>query len=1239
MNSFSNECRQKIALILTILVFLGTTAVVMAQDEPLRVRRNFMGMHNLKGGGVTPFQTGMDWTKTLVNDGFIMEWVSDYAPEAPDHWIAEAMARDLVPVVRVQQCQPDNDDCAPSVGYSVNVAAQILDWKVAHPAYANRLVYMQLWNEPGDARDFVPMDEYADFLVAAYRGIRQIENEYARAYPALDLKGTLQVMTPGQNDGWDTAFNHNPQAKFSFDVWATHPYPDMTPPWYNIHDGDYPSYWLKSIDGYIQDLDEVARTHNGVPGRRGFPVMITETCYGWFVGHSTEGWPKLTQEARAPFTVDAFFKHWYQWPEIIAVHPFLLSNVKWPGFEFVHSWTSQDVEYPFGVLEPANPYPVFSALKEARQEVQARGELAPARLVPYRGPVGKITGQVTRKDTGEPVPYATIYTDGYEFGHLTLYDGIYEIPNVPVGTYTLSFQKASYLPVSRTITVTEGQALTADFDVTFTGKTLELLYSVRDTDGICDENCANLNAVDHWQSFMTGPDTGFIKFAACQVHGEGVTMQFSIHEGGPGGPQVGPTTYSRNPVGAGDQMIGWEWPDGQEPRVEPNTRYWLHFQREDGQAIYTYASNANPYLSGNSSSSGGVDFYGTIYGLTREVNLTVGTLSGTVTDTGGLPISGASVTCQPGGCSAVTDGNGSYTIRDIPAGSHSLTVSGSGYQSQTMADIQVNQDGVTVVDFSLVALPPAITLSVSSLNPTVTAGDNAANDAFTVRNSGGGMLNYSIGKDAGWLTVNPASGTGSGETDSIVVQYHTAGLPAGVYNAVLTVADPAAVNTPRKINLVLTVKTAGPAAAAAEDFESLPDWTSAYDASWGGAAAWSTVGGGQAGQALQASRSRAGSSSKVMVYDIEPNRDYTLSIFMRSAGAASAYWAECGSRLGRHSAGDFDASPAAWSLIRKFSNSGVNGNANTWTRYAVTFNSGGNTAISIGFKLGSSGSAPVVQWDTLRLVAEGSAPQPQPTIGLSTASLAASVDEGLNAPPQNFEVANSGDGSLNYTVSTDAGWLSVNPAAGTSTGEADLITVSYASTDLPPGTYTGIVTVADPAADNHPQTVSVSLTVKAGQLPGLGENFENIPGWTHAFDAAWGSSAAWTIVGGGQAGNALQATRSSAGSSSRVLVYDIQPQTAYTISVYMRSPGAGANYWAECALRPGNYTAQDFDAQAGAWTMIKKFTNAAANGTGDQWVRYALNFSSGGHTQLSVGFKLGSSASAPVVSWDSLKIE
>jgi hypothetical protein len=56
-------------------------------------------------------------------------------------------------------------------------------------------------------------------------------------------------------------------------------------------------------------------------------------------------------------------------------------------------------------------------------------------------------------------------------------------------------------------------------------------------------------------------------------------------------------------------------------------------------------------------------------------------------------------------------------------------------------------------------------------------------------------------------------------------------------------------------------------------------------------------------------------------------------------------------------------------MIKKFdSYGGQNGNGNNWTQYSVNVNTGSNTQVSIGYKLGSSGGGgPTVGWDTLRI--------------------------------------------------------------------------------------------------------------------------------------------------------------------------------------------------------------------------------------------------------------------------------
>jgi hypothetical protein len=198
-------------------------------------------------------------------------------------------------------------------------------------------------------------------------------------------------------------------------------------------------------------------------------------------------------------------------------------------------------------------------------------------------------------------------------------------------------------------------------------------------------------------------------------------------------------------------------------------------------------------------------------------------------------------------------------------------------------------------------------------------------------------------------------------------------------------------------------------------------------------------------------------------------------------------------------------------------------------------------------------------------------------------------------------------------------------------------------------TTTGkVITVTAGEHDIKLQMDSTGFNVNYFTLtPGSGgggpiatENFESMPSWSSSFDASWGSAATWSIVSGGQSGNFLQASRSSQGSSAKVKVYSVPTNTNITVSVYMKCPSYSGTYWMECACKLGNYSAQDFDENGGTWTMIKKFSNDTTNGNGNVWTQYSVSLNTGSNTQLSVGYKLGSSGGAgPTVGWDTMVIQ
>ena len=96
-----------------------------------------------------------------------------------------------------------------------------------------------------------------------------------------------------------------------------------------------------------------------------------------------------------------------------------------------------------------------------------------------------------------------------------------------------------------------------------------------------------------------------------------------------------------------------------------------------------------------------------------------------------------------------------------------------------------------------------------------------------------------------------------------------------------------------------------------------------------------------------------------------------------------------------------------------------------------------------------------------------------PAIGASPTSLTfAATQGGANPATQTVSVSNTGGGTLTWTASDNAPWLTVSPPSGTGNGT---LNASVNTASLATGTYTGTITVAASGATSR--TVSVTLTV------------------------------------------------------------------------------------------------------------------------------------------------------------------
>ena len=121
--------------------------------------------------------------------------------------------------------------------------------------------------------------------------------------------------------------------------------------------------------------------------------------------------------------------------------------------------------------------------------------------------------------------------------------------------------------------------------------------------------------------------------------------------------------------------------------------------------------------------------------------------------------------------------------------------------------------------------------------------------------------------------------------------------------------------------------------------------------------------------------------------------------------------------------------------------------------------------------LSATGASPVTVPVTFTVA---TAPVP-PAIGTSPTSLSFSATQGgANPVTQTVSISNTGGGTLNWTASDNATWLTLSQVSGTGNGVVRVSVVTGA-TDV--GTYNGSITLS--ATRASPVTVPVTLTVVA----------------------------------------------------------------------------------------------------------------------------------------------------------------
>jgi len=104
----------------------------------------------------------------------------------------------------------------------------------------------------------------------------------------------------------------------------------------------------------------------------------------------------------------------------------------------------------------------------------------------------------------------------------------------------------------------------------------------------------------------------------------------------------------------------------------------------------------------------------------------------------------------------------------------------------------------------------------------------------------------------------------------------------------------------------------------------------------------------------------------------------------------------------------------------------------------------------------------------------------RPVIWLNYFKMAFATSEvGPNPSSKILQVKNSGQQTLDYTLTDDADWLSFSPESGASTGQIieHAISINKEGLTAQDEDYTATITITSSQAYNNPQTVSVNLNV------------------------------------------------------------------------------------------------------------------------------------------------------------------
>src|SRR5579864_1070651 len=377
---------------------------------------------------------------------------------------------------------------------------------------------------------------------------------------------------------------------------------------------------------------------------------------------------------------------------------------------------------------------------------------------------GTLTGTVVNIANNAPIAGATVSFSGGST--TTNASGVYQFTSVPSGAYNVTAVASGFFAVTESAAVSSGQTTTLNFRLSPGGK---IAGAVTDSSGAAIAGASvhifggsipqNLTLTTNASGAYA---TGFISTGNYAIDvsapgfasqskgttitaGQTATVNFTLAAVAATGALNGTVVDISNNVPISGATVSFSG-----GTTTTNTNGVYQFTNVVPGTYSVTASHSGFFSSTQSATVSS--------GATTTLNFklaTGGKLAGTVTDSSGAAVAGATVSISggsvPTSVTLTTSSTGAYATNFIPVGTYTITVSATGFTTQSK-NATVNTGQTTTVNFTLSAGGGTGTLSGTVVNIS----NNTAISGATVSFSGGSTTTNSSGF---YQFTNVAAGT------------------------------------------------------------------------------------------------------------------------------------------------------------------------------------------------------------------------------------------------------------------------------------------------------------------------------------------------------------------------------------------------------------------------------------------------------------------------------------------------